>query len=150
MVKDIELVLSEAVSSSVYIEKFRYYVKTRASVISILKEYYSNETLKTSQTYFPGSITEFSIRARGNLYYGQILHLYASYLEIMLKQKHILQRLNATTKDSLNELIAKMFKSNESNDLKQNASTQLEQLQILPFRKRKFSKVWTRPYVNNR
>ncbi|CAO3691947.1 unnamed protein product [Rhizopus stolonifer] len=127
MVKDAELVLSETVSSSVYIEKFRDYVKARASVISMLKEYYGNETLKTIQTYFPNSITEFSIRGRGSLYYGQILYLYASYLEIVLKQKHILQRLNATIKNSLNELIAKMFKSNESNDLKQNTSKQLEQ-----------------------
>ncbi|KAI8064812.1 uncharacterized protein B0P05DRAFT_554441 [Gilbertella persicaria] len=112
-----------------------------------------------NESYFPGSVTEFSIR-RGCLYYGDLfvinfrgyypqpkdttstttdLNLYATYLEIMLKQKHIAQRLTATTKNSLNALISNMSLSNEDNGLKHKASTQLEKLQLLPFRKIKFN-----------
>ncbi|KAI8083294.1 uncharacterized protein B0P05DRAFT_610463 [Gilbertella persicaria] len=158
-VKIAQLILSKTVSSSVDITKFRDYIKTRASVTHVLTRYYANETMTINESYFPGSVTEFSIR-RGCLYYGDLfvinfrgyypqpkdttsttadLNLYATYLEIMLKQKHIAQRLTATTKNSLNALISNMSLSNEDNGLKHKASTQLEKLRLLPFRKIKFN-----------
>jgi hypothetical protein len=56
----------------------------------------------------------------------------------MMKQKHISQRLDDTDKAELIKLAAEMFKSNQNN-LKQRASELLEKLQVLPFRKLKFS-----------
>ncbi|KAI8083355.1 uncharacterized protein B0P05DRAFT_489037, partial [Gilbertella persicaria] len=70
-VKIAQLILSKTVSSSVDITKFRDYIKTRASVTHVLTRYYGNETMTINESYFPGSVTEFSIR-RGCLYYGDL------------------------------------------------------------------------------
>ncbi|KAI8054174.1 uncharacterized protein B0P05DRAFT_561207 [Gilbertella persicaria] len=61
-VKIAQLILSKTVSSSVDITKFRDYIKTRASVTHVLTRYYGNETMTINESYFPGSVTEFSIR----------------------------------------------------------------------------------------
>ncbi|KAI8098343.1 uncharacterized protein B0P05DRAFT_521553 [Gilbertella persicaria] len=71
LVKIAQLILSKTVSSSVDITKFRDYIKTRASVTHVLTRYYGNETMTINESYFPGSVTEFSIR-RGCLYYGDL------------------------------------------------------------------------------
>jgi predicted Zn-dependent peptidase len=42
------------------------------------------------------------------------LYQYVSYLEILLKQQHIAQRLNATTKESLNALLGTMLQTDDS------------------------------------
>ncbi|KAI8086847.1 uncharacterized protein B0P05DRAFT_578073 [Gilbertella persicaria] len=70
-VKIAQLILSKTVSSSVDITKFGDYIKTRASVTHVLTRYYGNETMTINESYFPGSVTEFSIR-RGCLYYGDL------------------------------------------------------------------------------
>ncbi|RVS89181.1 hypothetical protein, partial [Klebsiella pneumoniae] len=58
----------------------------------------------------------------------------------MMKQKHILKRLDNLEKNTLNELVERMFlRSNDDNNLKQVASKKLEKLQILPFSKLRFS-----------
>ncbi|KAI7904973.1 uncharacterized protein BX663DRAFT_484320 [Cokeromyces recurvatus] len=153
MVKEAERVLSKTKSSSVDFEKFKDYIKARASVTSVLEEYYGNETLRTTKTYFPDSVTNFSIQGKGLLYFGELfvtkirgcypqnknpidsstsLHLYATYLKIMINQKHVARRLDSREKDSLIKIIQRMLNSNdESNDLKQLVSKQLENILVI-------------------
>jgi hypothetical protein len=159
MIKAAEVILSNTKSSSVDVGNYIKYIKARASVDTLLSEYYGNETQKTKKTYFPDSCFEFHVNNKGDLYFGHLyitrirgyfpqheiapdsstrFHLYATYLQIMMKQKHISQRLDDTDKAELIKLAAEMFKSNQNN-LKQRASELLEKLQVLPFRKLKFS-----------
>jgi hypothetical protein len=66
--------------------------------------------------------------------------MYATYLELIIKQRHISKRLDNDDKAKLLEIVAKMSKESSGQDsLKQQAGQILEKLQVLPFRKMKFS-----------
>ncbi|ORE02996.1 hypothetical protein BCV72DRAFT_233768 [Rhizopus microsporus var. microsporus] len=66
--------------------------------------------------------------------------MHATYLELMIKQRHISERLDNDDKTKLLEIVAKMSKENSDQDsLKQQAGEKLEKLQVFPFRKMKFS-----------
>ncbi|GAA5811705.1 hypothetical protein MFLAVUS_005146 [Mucor flavus] len=66
------------------------------------------------------------------------LSIYAGYLELMLQQKHISIRLSNRDKTKLLRIVTEMSRGEQEN-FKQQASKLLEQLQVLPFRKLKFS-----------
>ncbi|KAG0995099.1 hypothetical protein G6F63_006997 [Rhizopus arrhizus] len=111
-----EAILSRSESNSVNLKKFVQYIKTRASVKNTLYEYYGNETTKSKEAYFPESDFDFRVDQKCNLYYGNLFiartrgffpqpknystdssvkcQLYATYLQIMLQQKHISERLH--------------------------------------------------------
>jgi hypothetical protein len=56
MIKATEVILSNTKSSSVDVGNYIKYIKARASVDTLLSEYYGNETQKTKKkTYFPDS-----------------------------------------------------------------------------------------------
>lgn len=116
--------------------------------------------MKHNRRYFPDYLTEYPIQGKGNLYFGDLfvahirgyfpqkesadesgtLDLYANYLDIMLKQRHISIRLDDSVKNTLIGLIGQIFDDNDSdNNLKQVASQLLQELKLLPFRKMKFS-----------
>ncbi|KAG1039418.1 hypothetical protein G6F43_012505 [Rhizopus delemar] len=153
--------LSRCESNSVNLKKFVHYIKTRASVKTTLYEYYGNETTKSKETYFPESEFDFRVDQKCNLYYGNLFiakirgffpqlenystdssvksQLYATYLQIMLQQKHISERLDDSEKSKVLELAKEMYRRPQQNNYKKTISTALEKLQLLPFRKLKFS-----------
>ncbi|ORE13462.1 hypothetical protein BCV71DRAFT_278073 [Rhizopus microsporus] len=55
MIKNAETLLSKMQSSTVDLDTFVKYIKTRASVNKILGQYYGNETQKSEEIYFPDS-----------------------------------------------------------------------------------------------
>ncbi|KAG1052393.1 hypothetical protein G6F43_005460 [Rhizopus delemar] len=156
-----EAILSRSESNSVNLKKFVQYIKTRASVKNTLYEYYGNETTKSKETYFPESEFDFRVDQKCNLYYGNLFiariggflpqpknystdssvesQLYVTYLQIMLQQKHISERLNDSEKSKVLGLAKEMYRQPQQNSYKKTISTALEKLQLLPFRKLKFS-----------
>ncbi|CEG63188.1 hypothetical protein RMATCC62417_00375 [Rhizopus microsporus] len=117
-VKSSKAKLAKTKSSSVKIEEYEMYIKTRASV----------EKLQESGDTFPQPDESTGI------------DMHATYLELMISQRHISERLDNVGKTKLLEIVAKMSKeSNDQGCLKQQASQILEKLQVLPFRKMKFS-----------
>jgi hypothetical protein len=143
------------------LEKFVQYIKTKASVKDTLCEYYGNETTKSKETYFPESEFDFRVDQKYNLYYGNLFiarirsfspqsenystdssvrfQLYATYLQIMLQQKHILEKLDDSEKSKDLGLAKEMYRRPQQSNYKKIISKALEKLQLLPFRKSKFS-----------
>ncbi|GAA5811180.1 hypothetical protein MFLAVUS_004611 [Mucor flavus] len=142
------IALSEVESASINSEKFIEYIKKRASVEDILYEYHENETIKSEKNFFPDSTFGFRIDKKCNIirgFYPQPEHycidsplgyeVFISYLKVMLQQKHVLERLKKTEIRKLEEL-ADM---DTQTDNKDRINTILQKLQLLPFRKLKFS-----------
>lgn len=152
-VKSSEAKLAKAKSSSVKIEEYETNIKTRASVEKVLCSYYGNETLQTKQTYFSNHCFDFHLKNKANLYFGHLfvakirgyfpqsneptsIDMHATYLELIIKQRHISERLDNDDKAKLLEIVAKMSKeSSDQDSLKQQAGQILAKLQLLPFRK---------------
>ncbi|KAG0820739.1 hypothetical protein G6F19_012303 [Rhizopus arrhizus] len=165
VVQKAEAILSRSESNSVDLKKFIQYIKTRASVKNTLYEYYENETTKSKETYFPESEFDFRVDQKCNLYYGNLFiarirgffpqpenystdssvksQLYTIYLQTMLQQKHISERLDDSEKSKVLELAKEMCRRPQQSNYKKTISTALEKLQLLPFRKLKFS-IWSR------
>ncbi|KAG1492036.1 hypothetical protein G6F52_013395 [Rhizopus delemar] len=57
----------------------------------------------------------------------------------MLQQKHISERLDDSEKSKVLELAKEMYRRPQQNNYKKTISAALEKLQLLPFRKLKFS-----------
>ncbi|CEG76434.1 hypothetical protein RMATCC62417_11331 [Rhizopus microsporus] len=156
-VKSSEAKLAKTKSFSVKIEEYETYIKTRASVEKVLCSYYGNETLQTKQTYFSNHCFDFHLKNKADLYFGHLfaarirgyfpqsdestsIDMNATYLELMIKQRHVSERLDNDDKAKLLEIVAKTSKeSSDQDSLKQQAGQILEKLQVLPFRRMKFS-----------
>ena len=126
-----------------------------------MSEYYENETTKSKETYFPESEFDFRVDQKCNLYYGNLFiarirgffpqpenystdssvksQLYATYLQIMLQLKHISEKLDDSKKSKALVLAKEMYRRPQQSNYKKTISTALEKLQLLPFRKLKFS-----------
>lgn len=161
VVQEAESVFSRFESKSVNLEKFIKYTKARSLVEKILYEYYGNETAKPTRTYYPGYDFDFHIDQRGNLYYGSLFvvrirgfypqpenksddialksQTYANYIQIMLLQRHILERLTDRIRYEVQRLAQAIYEQPQENGHKAKISTLLERLHLLPFRKMKFS-----------
>ncbi|KAG1008285.1 hypothetical protein G6F27_006634 [Rhizopus arrhizus] len=118
VVQKAETILSRSEFNSVDLKKFVQYIKTRASVKNTLYEYYGNETTKSKEKYFPES--EFDFRVDQKISVKS--QLYATYLQTMLQQKHISERLDDNEKSKV-----------------LGVAKEMKKLQLLPFRKLKFS-----------
>ncbi|KAG1416609.1 hypothetical protein G6F59_009203 [Rhizopus arrhizus] len=158
---DLKSTEGKSESNSVDLKRFVQYIKTRASVKNTLYEYYENETTKSKETYFPESEFDFRVDQNCNLYYGNLFiarirgffpqpenystdssvksQLYPTYLQTMLQQKHISERLDDSEKSKVLELAKEMCRRPQQSNYKKTISTALEKLQLLPFRKLKFS-----------
>ncbi|KAI7898397.1 uncharacterized protein BX663DRAFT_555906 [Cokeromyces recurvatus] len=149
MVESAEALLSKTPSSTVDVVKFVDYIKTRSSVENVLNQNYGNETKSSKDLYFPGSLFDFRVDEKSNLYFGHLFvlnirgivsspdtrtqsQLYHTYLQLMLQQRHISERLGDGVKNTVLELAEKMIADEEVN-LKQHISELLEKLQVLPF-----------------
>ncbi|KAG1042688.1 hypothetical protein G6F43_011834 [Rhizopus delemar] len=161
VVQKAEAILSRSESNSVNLKKFVQYIKTSASVKNTLYEHYGNETIKSKEIDFPKSEFDFRVDQKCNLYYGNLLiakicgffpqpknystdgslksQLYAIYLQIMLQQKHISERLDDNEKSKVLGLAKEMYRRSQKSNYKKTISTALEKLRFLPFRKLKFS-----------
>lgn len=53
-VQNAEVILSSTKSHSLKLEDYVHYIKTRAAVNDVLREYYGNETYNASRNYYPG------------------------------------------------------------------------------------------------
>ncbi|KAG1137810.1 hypothetical protein G6F37_012511 [Rhizopus arrhizus] len=146
VVQKAEAVLSRSEPNSVDLEKFVQYIKTRAS---------------SKETYFPESEFDFRVDQKCNLYYGNLFiarirgflpqpenyftdnsvkpQLYTTYLQVMLKQKHISERLDDSEKSKFLGLTKEMCLRPQQSNYKKTISTALGKLHLLPFRKMKFS-----------
>ncbi|KAG2191956.1 hypothetical protein INT47_004739 [Mucor saturninus] len=131
-----EVVLSKIESFSVKIGNYSNYIKERASVDILLREYYGNETYNTTQVYFPDSCFEFKVTNKAPPDDFTNFQMYATYLDIMMQQNHVKRRLNNTEKA---EILKIMSETGQVDLLRNRASQLLEKLQIFPFRKLKFS-----------
>ncbi|KAG1153588.1 hypothetical protein G6F37_010221 [Rhizopus arrhizus] len=161
VVQKAEAILSRPESNSVNLKKFVQYIKTRASIKNILYEYYENKTTKSKETYFPESEFDFRVDQKCNLYYGNLFiarirgffpqpenystdssvkpQLYATYLQTMLQQKHISERLDDSEKSKVLGQAKEMYRRPHQSNYKKTISTVLERLQLLLFRQLKFS-----------
>ncbi|KAG1291164.1 hypothetical protein G6F66_008042 [Rhizopus arrhizus] len=161
VVQKAEAILSTSESNSVNLKKFVQYIKTRASVKATLYEYYGNETTKSKETYFLESEFDFGVDQKYNLYYRNLFiarihgffpqhenystdssvksQQYAIYLQTMLQQKHISERLDDSEKSKFVVLTKEVYRRPQQSNYKETISTALEKLQLLPFRKLKFS-----------
>ncbi|KAI9472338.1 MAG: hypothetical protein EXX96DRAFT_602747 [Benjaminiella poitrasii] len=115
-----ENILSRTHPSSVNLDKFVQYIEARASVDGLLNQYYGNET----------------IDEKCNLYYG---HLFVTKFRCYFPQNSTLP--DTTTKSFTEEdfKLAEEMLTGKHNEQKIRINTLLENLQILPFRKMKFS-----------
>ncbi|KAG1149874.1 hypothetical protein G6F37_001259 [Rhizopus arrhizus] len=158
---DLKSTEGKSESNSVDLKKFVQYIKTRASVKNTLYEYYEKETTKSKEAYFPESEFDFRVDQNCNLYYGNLFiarirgffpqpgnystdssvksQLYPTYLQTMLQQKHISERLDDSEKSKVLGLAKEMCRRPQQSNYKKTISTALEKLQLLPFRKLKFS-----------
>lgn len=154
IVAEAEAALSTTTSKSVNLEKFTSYIKARAAVSDTLYRYNGNESEQSDSLYFHESTFKFHVDDECNLYYGSLFvtkirgffpqpenelidssanpELYETYLQLLLDQPRISRRLNDQQKIQIFELAA------QQNYVKA-ISTVLEKLEILPFRKLKFS-----------
>jgi hypothetical protein len=126
-----------------------------------LYEYYGNKTTRSKEIYFPESEFDFRVNQKCNLYYGNLFiarirgfspqsenystdssvksQLYATYLQTMLQQKHISEGLDDNEKSKVIGLAKEMYRRPQQINYKKAISTALEKLQLLSFRKLKFS-----------
>ncbi|KAG1491973.1 hypothetical protein G6F54_009637 [Rhizopus delemar] len=145
---------------------FRYLRKnTQPFVVqkaeAVLSRSESNSDYYGNETYFPESEFDFRVDQKCNLYYVNLFttkirgffpqpenystdssvnsQLYATYLQIMLQQKHISERLDDSGKSKVLGLAKEMCRRSQKGNYKKTISTALEKLQLLPFRKLKFS-----------
>ncbi|KAG1152334.1 hypothetical protein G6F37_000508 [Rhizopus arrhizus] len=102
------------------------YIKTRPSAKATLYEYYGNKTTYFKETYFPESEFDFRIDQKCNLYYG---NLFIARICRVFPQAE-----NYPTDSS----VKSQLQPQQSN-YKKTISKALEKLQLLPFRKLKFS-----------
>lgn len=159
MVESAEALLSKTSSSTVDVVKFLDYIKTRSSMENVLNQYYRNETKSSKDLYFPGSLFDFRVDEKSNLYFGHLFvlnirgiipspetqtqfQLYHTYLQLMLQQRHISERLDDKVENTVLELAEKMM--TDEVDLKPQIGELLEKLQVLPFRKLNFSSKMTK------
>ncbi|GAA5808926.1 hypothetical protein MFLAVUS_002325 [Mucor flavus] len=70
MVESAEALLSKTPSYTVDVVKFIDYIETRSSVENVLNQYYGNETKSSKYLYFPGSLFDFRVDEKSNLYFG--------------------------------------------------------------------------------
>ncbi|KAG1441056.1 hypothetical protein G6F56_011652 [Rhizopus delemar] len=137
-------------------ESYQEYIKARASVGTLLADYYGDETLAFENVYFSEDrCFQFNVTRKGDLYFGKLfvvrirghypqpeslpdlptrLQIYGIYIGIMLQQSHISERLTDDGKDKL----VKLTILNNS-ELKQNVNTILQKIQLIPFRKLKMA-----------
>jgi hypothetical protein len=161
VVQKAEAILSRSESNPVDSKKFVQYIKTGASVKNTLYRYYRNKTTKSKETYFPESEFDFRVDQKCNLYYGNLFiarihgffpqhenystdssvksQLYPTYLQTMLQQKHISERLDDSEKSKVLGLAKEMYRRPQQSNCENIISTALVKLQLLPFRKLKFS-----------
>ncbi|KAG2193824.1 hypothetical protein INT47_004691 [Mucor saturninus] len=139
VVQEAETTLSKTESKSTNLENYIQYIKARSSVNDTLTDYYGNETLKPKEiSYFPESEFSFRVDHKCNLIVNP--RFYAVYLEMMLSQKHISQRFDDNEKRRIIALGLEINRRPNQSDLnRKTLSTVLEKLQLLPFRKMKFS-----------
>ncbi|KAG1151747.1 hypothetical protein G6F38_001044 [Rhizopus arrhizus] len=135
MVQKAKAILSRSEFNSVNLKKFVQYIKTRPSAKATLYEYYGNKTTYFKETYFPESEFDFRIDQK-SLRKSQ---LYATYLQTMLQQKHISERLDNSEKSKVLGLAKEMYRQPQQSNCKKTISTALEKLKLLPFRKLNFS-----------
>ncbi|CEP17069.1 hypothetical protein [Parasitella parasitica] len=161
VVREAELTLSRFKSKTVNLNNFVEYAKARASVQKTLYDYYGNETRTPTTRYFPQSEFDFHVDQRGNLYYGNLFvvrirgffprpefesedisissQIYVNYLQTMLLQKHVSERLDDSMKSEVQDLARMMYERPQEKRYKVTITAILERLQLLPFRKMKFS-----------
>ncbi|GAA5817186.1 hypothetical protein MFLAVUS_010728 [Mucor flavus] len=139
IIKAAEVGLSKTESFSLKIESYSNYIKARASVDILLREYYGNETYNTTQVYFPNSCFEFNLTNKVPPNAFTNFQIYATYLEIMMQQHHVKRRLKNIEKAEILKIAEKTLETGQVDLLRKRASQLLEKLQILPFRKLKFS-----------
>ncbi|KAG1132741.1 hypothetical protein G6F37_013339 [Rhizopus arrhizus] len=131
-------------SNSVDLKKLVQYIKARASVKATLYEYYGNEITKSKETYFPESEFDFRVDQKCNLYYE---NLFIARIRGFLPQPedystdsyHISERLDNSEESKALRLAKEMCRQPQQSNYKKTISTALEKLQLLPFRKLKFS-----------
>ncbi|CEG82902.1 hypothetical protein RMATCC62417_16893 [Rhizopus microsporus] len=151
--EDFNFDLSDYIRKEFFVEVFLSLIKcklytNRASECS---------TLQTKQAYFSNHCFDFHLKNKADLYFGHLfvarirgyfpqsdestsIDTHATYLELMIKQRYISERLDNDDKTKLLEIVAKMSKeSSDQDSLKQQAGQILKKLQVLPFRKMKFS-----------
>ncbi|KAG0943642.1 hypothetical protein G6F30_005131 [Rhizopus arrhizus] len=142
VVQKAEAILSRSEPNSVDLKKFVQYIKTRASVKSTLCEYYGNETTKSKETYFPESEFDFRVDQKCNLYYG---NLFIERIRGFFPQPEdystdsSVKVSNDSEKSKALGLAKEMCRRLQQSNYKKTISTALEKLQLLPFRKLKFS-----------
>ncbi|KAI9483772.1 MAG: hypothetical protein EXX96DRAFT_632426 [Benjaminiella poitrasii] len=120
-----ESILSGTHPSSVNLDKFAQYIEARASVDGLLNQYYGNDT-----NHFPQNSTLPDETAN--------CQLYTVYIKLIIQQNHVTKRLDTRVTEEVFELTEEML-TGGNNDQKARVNTLLENLQILPFRKMKFS-----------
>ncbi|KAI9274976.1 hypothetical protein EDC94DRAFT_666624 [Helicostylum pulchrum] len=137
IVKEAEAALSKTESKSVQLEKFKLYITARALVKNTLYAYYGNETQKPEEVYFPDSRFDFRLDENCNLYYGNLFVVRIRSFSPQPEQEST--------------------EGFETNDI-QKINAVLEKLQVLPFRKLKFSSklfsiktitLWSATYKTN-
>ncbi|CEP15153.1 hypothetical protein [Parasitella parasitica] len=160
-IREAETYLSGFATKSVNMEKFVEYIQARASVKDILYEYYGNETAKSITEFYPESQFDFKVDQKCNLYYENLFvakirgfypqpehepnditlksHMYHTYLQIMLNQKHISERLNSEKRRKIEDLAKAILEQPHESGHKTTISSLLGKLRLLPFRKMKFS-----------
>lgn len=79
MVESAEALLSKTPSYTVDVVKFIDYIETRSSVENVLNQYYGNETKSSKYLYFPGSLFDFRVDEKSNLYFGLKYSRYELY-----------------------------------------------------------------------
>lgn len=105
-VQSSEEILSKTKSFTVNLDEYEEYIKARALAEKVLGPYYGNETRQTKQTYSYNRYSEFLVKNKADLYFGNLfvtsirgyfpqpereanettkLVIYASYLELILQ-----------------------------------------------------------------
>lgn len=170
-IKSAESLLSKCPSSTLDLEKFINYLKTKRLVETQLKSYYANETLTVDPLVYYNDPLDFVVEVTGDVYYGRRLlfikridnsspgiadlHTYIQFLTLLMSVKNLTQRLTNTDIDNLNELVESTTiwldeneasedeLTNKKNEVKRQAHAILSKLLLLPFRRLKLvSKIY--------
>ncbi|KAG1137651.1 hypothetical protein G6F37_011068 [Rhizopus arrhizus] len=137
--------IKEATRKKIYrlCNQFVQYIKTRASVKNTLYEYYGNETTKSKETYFPESEFDFRVDQKCDLYYGNLfiarIRVFFSQPENCSTDSSVKSQLYATYLQQSSSTGKRDVQTTTAKQLQKTISTALEKLQLLPFRKLKFS-----------
>lgn len=155
-VQNAEVILSSTKSHSLKLEDYVHYIKTRAAVNNVLREYYGNETYNASRNYYPGVRFIFWVKHSGDLHFGNTFitrrrewrfgidgaiysQMFPTYVDLLIQQKHIFNRFKEEERAKINGIVLHMMVTPEIGGLIERASQILDKLQLLPFRKMKFS-----------